>query len=34
MLKEKFVILGVAFDWEERKGLDVFIELANRLNDD
>lgn len=33
-MKEKFVILGVAFDWEERKGLDVFIELANRLNDD
>lgn len=30
-MDEKFVILGVAYDWEERKGLDVFIELAKRL---
>lgn len=29
--KEKFIILGVAFGWNERKGLDVFIELAKRL---
>lgn len=32
--KDKFVILGVAFDWGTRKGLDVFLELANRLNKD
>ena len=28
----KFVVLGVAFDWNYRKGLDVFIELATRLD--
>lgn len=28
------MILGVAFDWEKRKGLDIFIELAKRLDDD
>ena len=33
-MEEKFVILGVAFDWEKRKGLDVFIELAKRLNEE
>ncbi len=27
----KAVLLGVAFDWGRRKGLDVFIELAKRL---
>lgn len=27
----KKIILGVAFDWERRKGLDVFTELAHRL---
>lgn len=27
----KNIILGVAFGWGKRKGLDVFIELANRL---
>ena len=32
-LKEKHVILGVASGWEKRKGLDVFIDLAQRLND-
>lgn len=26
-----YMILGVAFDWETRKGLDVFIELADSL---
>lgn len=31
---EKFIILGVAFDWEFRKGLDVFIELADKLPED
>ena len=29
---EKKILLGVAFDWGIRKGLDVFIELAKRLN--
>lgn len=28
----KHIVLGVAFDWGRRKGLDVFIELARRLN--
>ena len=32
-LEEKFVLLGVAYDWGARKGLDVFIELAKRLDD-
>lgn len=27
----KTILLGVAFDWGVRKGLDVFIELAKRL---
>ena len=27
----KFIILGVAFGWNDRKGLDVFINLAKRL---
>lgn len=27
------LILGVAFDWDYRKGLDVFTELAKRLDD-
>lgn len=30
---EEFMVLGVAFGWGKRKGLDVFIELANRLDD-
>lgn len=29
----KIVVLGVAFDWGVRKGLDVFIWLANRLDE-
>ena len=33
-LTDKKVILGVASDWGKRKGLDVFKELANRLDDD
>ena len=33
-LQDKKIILGVAFGWDERKGLDVFIELAKRLPDD
>lgn len=31
--KDKFVILGVAAVWAETKGLDVFMELAKRLED-
>ena len=27
------MILGVAFGWGKRKGLDVFLELASRLDD-
>ena len=30
--ENKFILLGVAFGWGKRKGLDVFIELAHRLN--
>lgn len=29
---DKFVLLGVAFGWEKRKGLDVFVELSRRLD--
>ncbi len=32
-LKNKFFLLGVAFDWGKRKGVDVFVELAKRLDD-
>lgn len=28
----KYILLGVAFDWGRRKGLDVFIRLAQRLD--
>ena len=31
--EDKFILLGVAFDWSVRKGLDVFIELSKRLDD-
>lgn len=31
-LENKYVVLGVAFGWGKRKGLDVFIELAKRLD--
>lgn len=30
----KKVVLGVAFGWDARKGLDVFIELSKRFPDD
>lgn len=33
-LKHKFLILGVASVWEERKGFDYFIKLSNLLKDD
>ena len=29
--EDKFLLLGVAFEWDYRKGLDVFIELSKRL---
>jgi len=31
-LQDKKILLGVAFDWGKRKGLDVFIELSKRLD--
>ena len=31
-LAREYMILGVAFDWGRRKGLDVFIELSTRLD--
>ncbi len=33
-LQDKKVILGVSMGWSNKKGLDVFIELAKRLGDD
>ena len=33
-LSDKKIVLGVAFDWGPRKGLDVFIDLSNRLPDE
>lgn len=30
-LEGKKLLLGISFDWSERKGLDVFVELARRL---
>ena len=32
-LEGKFIVLGIASIWENRKGIDVFIELAKRLDD-
>ena len=32
--KDKFLLSGVAFGWGERKGLDVFIKLSERLDKD
>lgn len=32
-LENKFVVLGVAMGWEKRKGLDVFVELSKRLDE-
>ena len=32
-LEDKFIVLGVASTWSERKGLDDFIRLANELDD-
>ena len=33
-LEGKKIVLGVSFGWGYRKGLDVFVELANRLGAD
>ncbi len=33
-IEDKFVLLGVAFGWDSKKGLDVFTELASRLNEE
>jgi len=30
-LEDKYIVLGVAFGWDERKGLDVFVELSRSL---
>jgi len=32
--QNKKILLGVAFDWGIRKGLDVFVELSKQLNSD
>ncbi len=32
-LGDKFVVLGVSFGWNKRKGIDVFAELASRLDE-
>lgn len=32
--KKKYTLLGVAFQWETRKGLDVFLQLRERLGQD
>ena len=33
-LENKIVVLGVAYVWDKRKGLNTFIELSKMLNDD
>ena len=33
-LNNKKIVLGVSFEWGQRKGLDVFVDLAQRLPDD
>ena len=33
-LQDKFIVLGVASVWEERKGLKYFIELSKELSED
>lgn len=33
-LEGKFILLGVAFDWGKRKGMDAFVELSKRLPSD
>ena len=31
--ENKYIVLGVAFDWGVKKGLDVFVELSQHLDD-
>ena len=31
---EQFTLLGVSYEWNDKKGLDVFLELAKRLGED
>lgn len=31
--EDRTILLGVAFDWNYKKGLDIFIKLANELKD-
>lgn len=33
-IKDEFLVLGVAFNWDERKGIDVFTDLARTLPSD
>lgn len=33
-IDDKFIVLGVAFGWGKRKGLDVFIDLSKRLDNE
>ncbi len=33
-LEDKYIVLGVAFDWSERKGIDVFLRLSQTLPSD
>lgn len=30
--ENKYIVLGVAFGWSEKKGLDIFIELSKKLS--
>lgn len=30
---DKYIVLGVAFGWDRRKGLDVFVDLAKRFGE-
>lgn len=32
--EDKLIVLGVAFVWDARKGIDIFIELSKRLPDE
>jgi len=33
MMDKEFLVLGIAFDWGERKGLDIFLRLADDLDE-
>ena len=30
--EDKYILLGVAYGWDDKKGLDIFLELYKRLN--